>query len=27
VKGLILFFIIELCDITNVTYLLQKVTD
>jgi len=27
VKGVLLFFIIRLCDITNIAYLLQKVTD
>jgi len=26
-KGKVLFFIIRLCDITNITYLLQRVTD
>jgi len=26
-KGKVLFFIIRVCDITNITYLLQRVTD
>jgi len=26
-KGKVLFFIIGVCDITNITYLLQRVTD
>jgi len=26
-KGKVLFFIIKVCDITNIAYLLQRVTD